>query len=257
MSGQAEWNAKYEADERSRADLERASLVGSFRTVLERADPGMRVLEAGSGTGRLSVRLARDAEVEVVGVDSAPRAIELGRCLARDAGPLIGSVGFVEADLYHLPFPDQSFDLVFSDSVIEHLEHPDRALTELRRVLKSGGSLVISVPNRWRPDGWDLYRRLARPPYRQTSFSPPELRKMLEQVGLEPMSFFGDELWLQRNFSMLRDLLRSRHHGRASASNSREAVSRARATSSPLKNAASRLLPGWLHVNIGVVARRI
>lgn len=46
-----------------------------------------------------------------------------------------------------LPFPDGQFDLIWCSEVIEHLERPDAALREFRRVLKPGGRLIITTPN--------------------------------------------------------------------------------------------------------------
>ena len=48
-----------------------------------------------------------------------------------------------------LPFPSNAFDLVYCQSVIEHLEHPSKMFSEVARVLKPGGSFMILTPNRW------------------------------------------------------------------------------------------------------------
>jgi SAM-dependent methyltransferase len=46
-----------------------------------------------------------------------------------------------------LPFPDQSFDLVWSSEVIEHLDSPQKIMTELKRILKPGGQIILTTPN--------------------------------------------------------------------------------------------------------------
>jgi ubiquinone/menaquinone biosynthesis C-methylase UbiE len=246
------WTAKYEADRHTRADLDRAASVASVRIARGLLQPGMRVLEGGTGTGRLSVQLAREAAIEVVGLDAAPGAIKLGNELVASAGPLNGEVRFIEGDLYALPFGDATFDVALSDSVIEHLEDPEAALVEFWRVLRPQGLLIVSVPNRWRPDGWDLYRWLAAPAHRQSSFSPPGLRRMVHRAGFAPVSYFGDELWLRRNIALLRTRLAFRPSGsRASGGGGSSS------TAPPwLKRIVERLLPARLHVNIGIVARR-
>jgi SAM-dependent methyltransferase len=256
----AAWDNKYEHDRRSRADLDRAAKVATYRVTRDLVRPGQRVLEAGSGTGRLIVRLAMDEDVDAVGVDNAPQSIEMGVALVADAGSLRGRATFVEGDLYALPFPDQHFDVVFSDSVFEHLERPGDALAEARRVVRPGGAVVISVPNRWRPDGWDLYRRLAHPPYRQDSFSPPELRRLFREHGLEPGGVFGDELWLPRNLGLLRARLRrggAAPGAGAGAGPGRRGGAPPRTAPPAAKRVAAALLPQALHVNIGIVGRRV
>jgi SAM-dependent methyltransferase len=52
-------------------------------------------------------------------------------------------------DLERMPFPSSSVDVVISRSVFEHLEHPDRVLAEIQRVLRPGGRLVVTTPNKY------------------------------------------------------------------------------------------------------------
>lgn len=245
-------------DQRTRADLDRAAHVATYREALARSRSGIRVLEGGSGTGRSTVRFAMDAEVEAIGLDESPVAIQAGTELAASVA-LKGTARFVEGDLYALPFDDQSFDIYFSDSVFEHLERPDVALREAGRVVRAGGFVVIGVPNKWRPDGWDLYRRLSSLPYRQDSWSPPGLRRLFLDVGLTPERLYGDEIWLERNISLLRARFGRRAPDRQDpapdvvVAGDGPTVGRARSLG---KRIVSTALPQRLHVNIGIVARR-
>jgi hypothetical protein len=114
------------------------------------------------------------------------------------------------------------------------------------------------VPNRWRLDGWDLYKRLAPPPYRQESYSPLQLRALMRGAGLTPIRIFGDELWLPRNLALLRAALLRQPPGTAAGQPRQPAAvapPRGRSVQA-LKGIADRLLPRWLYVNVGVVARR-
>ncbi len=52
----------------------------------------------------------------------------------------------IVASVYELPFPDEHFDVVLCMSVLEHLEDPRRGITEMRRVLRPGGRIIVSVP---------------------------------------------------------------------------------------------------------------
>jgi SAM-dependent methyltransferase len=263
------WSAKYRADGLTRAGLGHAVSVASLQETRRLVRPGMRVLEAGSGTGRLSVALAANEPVDVIGVDNSEGSLRASRLLLEQVDALLGTCQFTEADLHHLPFEDESFDVVFSDSVWEHLDDPRMALQEVVRVLRHGGSFVFTTPNRWRPDGWDLYRRLARPPYRQDSFSPLALRGLAAEAGLRPVRIFGDELWLERNIPLLR-VAATRRLGAFAGRSSRAdqpATGKAPASASRHSSAAASLrprlrrvvdvlLPQWLRIHVGVIATR-
>jgi SAM-dependent methyltransferase len=261
------WSEKYRSDGLSRAALDRAAAVASLQETRRLVRPGMRVLEAGSGTGRLSVALAACEAVDVVGADSSAGSVQTSRLLLEQIDGLTGTCEFVEADLYRLPFEDRSFDVVFSDSVWEHLDHPRDALAEVVRVLRPGGWFVFTTPNRWRPDGWDLYRTLARPSYRQESYSPFALRALAADAGLEPVRIFGDELWLERNVALLRAAARARLSRMVGGSSPAPGTGGAsaprppRATPAsklrpPLRRLVQALLPRWLRIHVGVIAKR-
>jgi len=110
--------------------------------LLRRAlDPGATVLEAGCGR---TTRLARfRGRIDrLVGVD-----------LDESGGRMNASLDeFAVADLCGtLPFPDATFDLVYSNFVVEHLERPPAAFAEWHRVLRPGGSVVVVTSNRSNP----------------------------------------------------------------------------------------------------------
>lgn len=103
---------------------------------------GSRVLEAGCGVGAQTVFLAAHSPgARITSVDiSAESLAKAGEAVAAEG---IANVTFRQADLYHLPFADESFDHVFVCFVLEHLGDPGGALAELRRVLRSGGGLTV------------------------------------------------------------------------------------------------------------------
>jgi SAM-dependent methyltransferase len=95
-----------------------------------------RILDAGCGSGRNMVELARYGDV--TGVELAEASIAAAR--ARDSGEVIaGSV-------LDMPFEDGMFDLAVSLDVIEHLEDDVTALREMRRTVAPGGALLVTVP---------------------------------------------------------------------------------------------------------------
>ena len=102
---------------------------------------GARVLECGCGTGAQTIHLAASSpEAEIVSVDIAPEHLERAQARVENAG--YGNVNFQIADVFDLPFAEQSFDHVFVCFLLEHVPEPERALQNLGRVLKSGGSIT-------------------------------------------------------------------------------------------------------------------
>jgi SAM-dependent methyltransferase len=105
---------------------------------------GRSVLEVGCGAG---VDLARFAKggAEVTGVDLAASAIDLARANFEQQG-LKGLLRVADGEC--LPFPDNSFDLVYAHGVVQYTADPQRLVEECRRVLKPGGEAVFQVYNR-------------------------------------------------------------------------------------------------------------
>jgi SAM-dependent methyltransferase len=102
---------------------------------------GARVLEAGCGEGYGAARLSTEGARVVIGVDlDAPT---LSHVLAT-----YPSVFPVRANLVHLPCADASVEVVVSAQTIEHMWDQDRFVAECARVLRPGGVLVMSTPNR-------------------------------------------------------------------------------------------------------------
>ena len=103
--------------------------------------PHHRVLDVGCGTGTLAVAIAqRLPVVAVTGLDPDPRALARARDKALRAGV---AVTFEQGSGTALPYPDASFDRVFSSMMFHHLAKDDRSkvLAEIRRVLAPGGRL--------------------------------------------------------------------------------------------------------------------
>jgi ubiquinone/menaquinone biosynthesis C-methylase UbiE len=102
--------------------------------------PGSRILEPGCGTGAQTVSLAaNNPEAVITSMDLAADSLEKAK--SRDAH--LANVTFKQGDIYSLPFEDESFDHVFVCFVLEHLEAPEAALAELKRVLVKGGTITV------------------------------------------------------------------------------------------------------------------
>jgi SAM-dependent methyltransferase len=145
------------------------------------------ILEVGSGTGRIMQHLA-SAAAEVHGVDISTEMVERGS--ARLAH--LPNVHFHKGNGYDLgTFADETFDVVFSWVVFQHVPKTVayNYLTEIRRILKPGGKVLLQVPNIVRSDHFDAFRHFSQPyfvehPYPMNFYTPHEIVKMLTEAGL-------------------------------------------------------------------------
>jgi 2-polyprenyl-6-hydroxyphenyl methylase/3-demethylubiquinone-9 3-methyltransferase len=105
------------------------------------------VLDVGCGAGFLSNHLALEG-FEVTGLDASQAAIQVAAC--HDA---TGKARYVVGDALKLPFADASFDAVCAMDFLEHVEEPEKAVAEMARVLKPGGTFFFHTFNR-NPIAW-------------------------------------------------------------------------------------------------------
>jgi len=121
------------------------SLFGRIAADIAAVAPsGARVLEVGCGPGRLSIRLAREHGLDVVGLDLDPAMIERARTnVARPGDDHGRAPSFLVGDVGSLPFLDGSFDLVMSTLSMHHWTDPAAGLTEIGRVMRPDGRAVV------------------------------------------------------------------------------------------------------------------
>jgi len=116
--------------------------------------PGERVLDIGCGDARDILMLANSG-AEIVGLDISPGMVQVARQeLDRNC---INNVTLIVGDASNLDFPDSYFDKILCSEVIEHIPEIRKSLMEMRRVLKPGGTLVLSTPNRASLYGFERY----------------------------------------------------------------------------------------------------
>ncbi len=167
--------------------------------------PGLRILDAGCGTGGMAARLL--AYGTVAGVDLAPLAVAI--CRER-RGLDLTAVASIAA----LPFPDAGFDVAVSLDVISDAGTGDdrRALAELARVLKPGGRLCLNLPAfRWLAGEHDLAVETAR------RYGRAEVRDLLAATGFVPERLTYWNSLLLPAVAAARALSRRRRRGAAEA----------------------------------------
>ncbi|MEM9173616.1 MAG: class I SAM-dependent methyltransferase [Myxococcota bacterium] len=105
--------------------------------ILERMSEDFHVLDIGAGAGFVAQMNFKGRCASIVGLDLDPRVVD---------NPYLdeGRHGGAE----EVPWPDEQFDLVFSDNVLEHLAEPERVFEEVARVLKPGGRFLVKTPNK-------------------------------------------------------------------------------------------------------------
>jgi SAM-dependent methyltransferase len=106
--------------------------------ILQHISPDARLLDVGAGAGIVPEMDFKGLVANVVGVDPDPRVT---------SNPYLDEavVGSAES----MPFPDNTFDIVISDNVFEHVQHPEIFMSALVRVLKPGGVIIAKTPNKW------------------------------------------------------------------------------------------------------------
>lgn len=131
------YDSWYETPVGSFADQVETGLAFRLFTVA----PGMKVLDAGCGTGNFSLKL--DAMgAKVTGMDISEEMLEIARRKAAQKGK---EITLCKMDLYKLDFPDETFDAVFSMAAFEFVEEPEKALDEMFRVVKKGGKVLVGT----------------------------------------------------------------------------------------------------------------
>lgn len=127
-----------------------------------RPAPGQRVLDVGCGTGWAVRTIAhQEPAAFACGLDIS-RAMLRQAQRRRDAAP---HAAFVQADSEHIPCKDGTFDAVICSSSFHHYPDPVTALREMRRVLKTGGALLLLETSReafWPVALYDLVQRAFR-----------------------------------------------------------------------------------------------
>ncbi|RLI90265.1 MAG: ubiquinone biosynthesis protein UbiE [Candidatus Altiarchaeales archaeon] len=113
------------------------------RLVLRFAEPkkGEKVLDVGCGTGTYGLEFSKMG-LDVTCLDMSKRMLDIARKKSRDMNTILGNAR-------EIPFKDNTFDLIVGITLIEFLDEPERAIKEMKRVLKREGRLILGVLNKF------------------------------------------------------------------------------------------------------------
>ncbi|WP_349361667.1 class I SAM-dependent methyltransferase [Paenarthrobacter sp. PH39-S1] len=171
-----------------------AELEPVARAVVEQAAPsaGDDVLDVGCGTGNAAL-LAAAGGARVIGVDGAPRLLEVAGQRARAQGVMLE---VRQGDLLALPVDNAAFDIVLSVFAVIFAPDPGRALREIARVLRTSGRVLLSA---WVPAGPidDMLAAMGRIIGRVTGAPPPQRFAWSDPAALAPLAA-GAGLMLMR-----------------------------------------------------------
>ncbi len=148
-----EWSVYFqnpEFMERSRFHLIQPDMESLVRRWC-RAVPESRILDVGCGTGYFTRLLAKDG-AQVTGLDREQLFIDYA-CRQNETDRL--PVSYVRGDALDLPFADASFDVVASHTFLTVIHDPEKAIAEMRRVLRPGGVLACVTPMSFLPEALD------------------------------------------------------------------------------------------------------
>lgn len=199
-------------DKSTRKDMERfRALATRLRTVLPQ---GGDMLEVAPGPGFVAIEMAKGGTYRVTGLDVSRTMVELAQRNAADAGV---DVAFRQGNASAMPFADESFDLLACSAAFKNFSEPHKALEEMYRVLRPGGTalvldlrrdvpmseirryfgaLELSTVERW------FTLATFRLMLRRRAYTRPQFEAMLADIPFRSKEIrivdIGVELWLQK-----------------------------------------------------------
>jgi ubiquinone/menaquinone biosynthesis C-methylase UbiE len=173
---------------------------------------GGDVLEVAPGPGFLALEMARDSRIRVTGLDISKTFVELAR---KNAAEERVRVDFQLGNASEMPFADKSFDLLICRAAFKNFSDPEKALQEMRRVLRPGGTGVIIDLRRdasmteikQAVNGMRLSpvnRLVTTLTFRfmllKRAYTKPELEKMLDRAGFNTVEVRTNEIGMEAWF---------------------------------------------------------
>lgn len=167
------------------------------------------ILDAGTGTARIPILMSQlRPQWQIIGIDLAQSMLDIGQKNVEQSG-LQQQIQLEWVDAKQLPYPNEHFDMVVSNSLIHHLPNPLPFLLELKRVLKPNGAILLrdllrpdsqetldAIVNRVAADCNTHQTQLFRDSL-HAAFTLDEVNQMMQQVGLQGVKVYqsSDRHW--------------------------------------------------------------
>lgn len=162
-----------------------------------------KILEAGCGTGKISVSIAYEIGCDVTCLDYSDEVLKTVKfiysIISKKKGEL--NVSFIKGDLLAIDYDIGKYDIVFNEGVIEHwLNEKDRlnAIENMVKATKSGGKVFIWVPNRENPfyRFWEITKYTGIYDVPEKPFTKEELSAYMKKAGLIDIIITGHQAYL-------------------------------------------------------------
>jgi ubiquinone/menaquinone biosynthesis C-methylase UbiE len=122
-----------------------AEMKAYAKEVAKYIQDGCSVLEVAPGPGYLAIELAKLGKFKIIGLDISKDFVEIARRNAKEAGV---EVEFRQGSVADIPFPDNTLDFIICTAAFKNFKEPFKALSQMYRVLRSGGAALIIDMNR-------------------------------------------------------------------------------------------------------------
>lgn len=161
--------------------------------------PNNRILDLGTGTGYVSLEIAkRYRSTQVIGLDIVERTLEVNRKKAVEQN--LNNISFVSYNGMDFPFEDSFFDIIVTRYALHHFPNIEHTFSELARILKKGGRLMIADPTPNENDTSrfvDAYMKM-KPDGHIKYYTKDELEKFAENVGFSLIDAFQTKITFPR-----------------------------------------------------------
>lgn len=189
------------------------SVIMLFDKNVRRINGGLRILDIGCGDAlplfilNINIRQWYKVRFKCFGIDIS----ELQIIFAKNLKDILktDNVSFSVGNFEELPYQDSFFDIIICGEVLEHLEHPEACLSEIKRVLNNDGTAIITTPNE------DNFIRYLSKPFKKASTQPAENSLKSQELHSpdEHISVRSLKAWEQTFISIGFSVIATKRHG--------------------------------------------